>query len=379
MTEEENIREEIDEIVKKKKNKFLQSLDSNMYFKSVFSGDSLSFEWIDQIEFSCPYIDIVVRNPKLTLIKEERVVNAEKSKKVTVESIKDLSKHTNYISKYDEEKNYIQPSKILNIFNEETYNIYENRFLYTLVKQVESFIFKKEQELKDFKLNDTKLLEYSATSKTDYEKVSIELRLNSESFPNDKPNPKIDEEIKVAKARLKRIKDYIGSWNRSELFKELEKAHINLVNSPIKKTNILLKNPNFQIAVKLWDYLQKYDMQEKNIIRPDMEQTGKNPLQDFIDHSFLIDYFVLDSISKKKKDQKEKMSQYAILLLTEEIERTIRLLNNMGINIDEETILNMVAKNLKDEKNEKLIGADDVKKKFKNAMDEYLERMQDVL
>ena len=379
MTEEENIREEIDEIVKKKKNKFLKSLDSNMYFKSVFSGDSLSFEWIDQIEFSCPYIDIVVRNPKLTLIKEERVVNAEKSKKVTVESIKDLSKHTNYISKYDEEKNYIEPSIILNIFNEETYNIYENRFLYTLVKQVESFIFKKEQELKDFKFNDTKLLEYSATSKTDYEKVSIELRLNSESFPDDKPNPKFDEEIKVAKARLKRIKDYIRSWNNSELFKELEKAHINLVNSPIKKTNILLKNPNFQIAVKLWDYLQKYDMQEKNIIRPDIEQAGKNPLQDFIDHSFLIDYFVLDSISKKKKEQKEKMSQYAILLLTEEIERTIRLLNNMGINIDEETILSMVAKNLKDEKNEKLIGADDVKKKFKNAMDEYLERMQDVL
>ena len=379
MTEEENIREEIDEIVKKKKNKFLKSLDSNMYFKSVFSGDSLSFEWIDQIEFSCPYIDIVVRNPKLTLIKEERVVNAEKSKKVTVESIKDLSKHTNYISKYEEEKNYIEPSKILNIFNEETYNIYENRFLYTLVKQVESFIFKKEQELKDFKLNDTKLLEYSATSKTDYEKVSIELRLNSESFPDDKPNPKFDEEIKVSKARLKRIKDYIRSWNNSELFKELEKAHINLVNSPIKKTNILLKNPNFQIAVKLWDYLQKYDMQEKNIIKPDIEQAGKNPLQDFIDHSFLIDYFVLDSISKKKKEQKEKMSQYAILLLTEEIERTIRLLNNMGINIDEETILNMVAKNLKDEKNEKLIGADDVKKKFKNAMDEYLERMQDVL
>ena len=141
----------------------------------------------------------------------------------------------------------------------------------------------------------------------------------------------------------------------------------------------MLKNPNFQIAIRLWDYLQKYDLQERNMIRPDMEQTGKNPLQDFIDHSFLIDYFVLDSISKKKKDQKEKMSQYAILLLTEEIQRTIRLLNNMGINIDEETILSMVAKYLKDEKNEKLIGVDDVKKKFKNAMDEYLERMQDVL
>jgi len=379
MIKEETIAEEIDEIVKKKKNKFLKSLESEMYFKSVFSGDSLSFEWLDQIEFSCPYLDIIVRNPKLTLIKEERIVNVEKSKKVTVESIKDLSKHTNYISKYDKEKNYVEPSKILNVFNEETYNIYENRFLYTLIKQVESFIQRKEEELKNFKFNDTKTLEYSATSKTDYEKVNIELRLNSESFPNEKPNPEFEDEIKVAKARIKRVKDYLKSWNNSELFKELERLHISFVNPPIKKTNILLKNPNFQIAVRLWDYLQKYDLLEKNHIRPDMDKSGKNPLQDFIDHSFLLDYFVLDSISKTKKEQKQKMSKYAILLLTEEIQRTIRLLNNMGIDIDEEYLLELVAKSIKEEKNERLIGTEDVKKKFKNAMDEYLERMQDVL
>ena len=379
MTKDEKNVDELDELAKKKKNKFLKSLESNMYFKSTFSGDALSFEWIDQIEFACPYLDIIVRNPKLTLIREERVVNVEKSKKVTVESIKDLSRHTNYISKYDEEKNYVEPSKILNIFNEETYNIYENRFLYTLIKQVEDFVFKKEEELKNFKYNDSKVLEYSATTKTDYEKVNIELRMNSESFPDENPDSKFEDEIKMAKLRLKRIKDYIRSWNNSELFKELERLHITLVNPPLKKTNILLKNPNFQIAVRLWDYLQKYDMMEKNIIRPDMEQTGKNPLQDFIDHSFLINYFVLDSISKKKRVQKEKMSKYAVLILTEEIQRTIRLLNNMGINIDDETILNLVANNLKEKKSEKLIGVDDVKKKFKNAMDEYLERMQDIL
>jgi len=379
MGKEENIVDEIDELVKKKKNKFLKSLESNMYFKSVFSGDSLSFEWLDQIEFSCPYLDIIVRNPKLTLIKEERVVNVEKSKKVTVESIKDLSRHTNYISKYDKKNNYVEPSKILNIFNEETYNIYENRFLYTLIKRVESFVAKREEELKNFKFNDSKLLEYSASSQTDFEKVTIELRLNSESFPDDKPNPKFDDEIKAAKLRIKRIKDYIKSWNTSELFKELETANITLVSSPIKKTNILLKNPNFQIAVRLWDYLQKYDLQERNDMKPDVEQAGKNPLQDFIDHSFLIDYFVLDSISKTKKEQKQKMSKYAILLLTEEIRRTIRLLANMGISIDEEKLLEMLAKNLKEQKNERLIGIDDVKKKFKNAMDEYLERMQDIL
>ena len=379
MMKEESVASEIDEIVKKKKNKFLKTLESNMHFKSIFSGESLSFEWLDKIESSCPYLDIIMRNPKLTLIKEERVVNVEKSKKVTIESIKDLSKHTNYISKYDKEKKYVEPSKILNVFNEETYNIYENRFLYTLVKQVESFIFNKEEELKNFKFNDSKLLEYDATSFTDFEKVSIELRLNSESISNKKPNPKFNEELKIAKARIKRIKDFIKSWYASELFKELERAHIALVNPPIKKTNILLKNPNFQIAVNLWDYLQKYDMQEKDVIRPSIEKNGKHPLQEFIDHSFLLDYFVLDSISKTKKEQKEKMSKYAILLLTEEVRRTIKLLNNMGIDIEEKKLLEMVAKSLNEEKNDRLVGVDDVKKKFKNAMDEYLERMQDVL
>ena len=73
------------------------------------------------------------------------------------------------------------------------------------------------------------------------------------------------------------------------------------------------------------------------------------------------------------------MSKYAILLLTEEIRRTIKLLNNMGIDIEEKQLLEMVAKSLNEEKSDRLVGVDDVKKKFKNAMDEYLERMQDVL
>lgn len=379
MSKDNFIDNEIDLVVKKKKDKFLKTLDSNMYFKSVFSGDLLSFEWLDKIEFCCPYLDIIVRNPKLTLIKEERIVNVERSKNVTVESIKDLAKHTNYISKYDKENNYVEPSKILNVFNEETYNIYENRFLYTLIKRLEDFIRKKEDQLKKFKFSDSKLLEYSATSETDFERVSIELRLNSESFPDDKPNKKINDEIKLARLRIKRIKDYLKSWDNSELFKELERLHVSFVNPPLKKTNILLKNPNFQIAVNLWDYLVKYDLMEENSLRPDIEQVGKNPLQDFIDYSFLVDYFVLDSISRTKKEQKEKMSKYAILLLTEEVHRVLSLLANMGISIDDDALLKIIAMNLRDNRNERLVGVDDVKKKFKNAMDEYLERTQDIL
>ena len=36
MEKEESVASEIDELVKKKKNKFLKTLESNMYFKSTF-------------------------------------------------------------------------------------------------------------------------------------------------------------------------------------------------------------------------------------------------------------------------------------------------------------------------------------------------------
>ena len=65
------------------------------------------------------------------------------------------------------------------------------------------------ETLKNFKFNDSKHLEYDATSSTDFEKVSIELKINSESISSKKPNPKFSEELKIAKARIKRIKDYI--------------------------------------------------------------------------------------------------------------------------------------------------------------------------
>ena len=65
-----------------------------------------------------------------------------------------------------------------------------------------------------------------------------------------------------------------------------------------------------------------------------------------------------------------------MLLLTEEIHRIIALLINMGMNIDEDKFIAMILKEIKQEKQERLTGIDDVKKKFKNAMEEYLERTQ---
>lgn len=375
----DNFSIEVNEERQKKSKTFLNKLESDMHFNSDYTGDLLSFDWLDEIEKACPFIDIIVRIPKIALIREEEVVKIEKSKKITVASVKDLTKHTHYINKVDKKTDSVEPKKILDVRSEETFNIYENRFLYTLISDMDKFIYEKEKLLDNFAVRDNKSLEYTASTVTTNEKVNVEIKVVSESLPTSKVDDDIKEELKSIKARLKRVKEYIGSWQKSEMIKSLEKAHVSFIKPPIKKTNLILKNPNFRIAVTLWEYLNNYDYEDRDEEKDNIDNDGNDILKGFLDHSFLIDYFVMDSMTAYKREQKKNMSKYAVILLTEEIRRIVSLLLSSGYKITDEELLNMIAKEINKEKSERLVGVDDVKKKFKSALDEYLERVQDYL
>ena len=370
---------ELSEQARETTKRFRKKLASEMSYKSTYNGDALSFDWIDIVEDACPRLDIIVRNAKVALVQEANVELIEKAKRITVESVKDLARHTNYINKFDEATQSVEPGKILDIRNEETFNIYENRFLHTLIYLLDRFVYEREQEIKKLEVSDNKLLEYKAKSETPTEKVHIEIKITSDTIPSDQVNDDLQKKLKEIQARIKRIKEYIASWMKSEMIKSLDKAHIPPVKSPIKKTNILLKNPNFKVATALWEYLNKYGLDDINSDKDNIDNNGNDVVQGFLDHSFLIDYYVLDSISNSKREQKKNLSKYAIVMLSEEIKRIVDLLLSCGIKITEEEIMKLVAQELKDDKSDRLVGADDVKKKFKSAMDEYIERTQEYL
>lgn len=359
--------------------KFHTKLESEMLYQSKYNGDLLSFEWLDEIEEACPKLDIIVRNAKVTLIQEANVELIEKAKRITVESVKDLAKHTNYINKVDPKTNMVEPEKILDIRNEETFSIYENKFLYTLIFTMEKFVYKKEEELKKLDISNNKFLEYKGKTETSSDRLNIFIKISADSINNADINNDLKEKLKDIKLRIKRVKEYIESWKRSEMVKSLCKAHVPFVKSPIKKTNIILKNPNFKVAAKLWEYLQKYDLEDKDTSKDNVNSDGNDVIRGFLDHSFLLDYYVLDSLSNSKRQQKKQLAKYAVVMLTEEVRRIIELLSSAGIKVSEEDIMKLVGQELKQDKNNRLVGADDVKKKFKNAMDEYLERTQGYL
>ena len=360
----------IDQELVDKRDSFLKMVDSDMHYTLNRKSDTLTFDWLDEIEKACPFIDNIVRHPKVTLVNDERTVEIERAKKITVDSVKDLSKHPDYIN--DVVDGEVNISKILDVRKEETYDIYENRFLYTLIRDLDTFMYNKEKELNDLDISDDRTLDYSSTTISNDEKIDIEIKVTAVKQDTEGTN-NLQSLVEKEKERIKKVKVYITSWLRSELVKELEKLHVTLINPPVKPTNVILKNPNFQIAVGLWEYIRNYGRND-SLMKKEMESEGNQALIGYLDDAFLTSYFVLDSISKRKKEEKEKILKYAILLLSEEVYRTMTLLQANGIDITEDELLEALSKLVQKESSNRLVGIEDIKKKFQSEIDEYLKR-----
>ena len=368
-----------DNHIVEKSEKFIKNVNSDMHYKSEFSANGSNFDWLNEVEFALIYLDNIVRSPRVILVNEEEVVKVERAKKITVASIKNLARNTHFIEKIDDVTKDVQPSKILEVRSEESYNTYENRFIYTLIDMLAKFITRQEESLKNLKNNNSKKLQYAASTVVNGERVNIELNIDSKEVIKMDNDKETQEKLKEIKERIKKIKQYLTYWNRSEFMKKLVASRASFVVPPIKKTNLILKNPNFQVATRLWEFLYSYGLNNDDEKKDGLDTTGTNTLKEILDDSFLTQYFVLDSISNSKREQKDKLSKYAIVMLKQQVQRSVSLLLNCGIKITDEQLLELVASEIKKEKNKKLVGKDDIKKKFMSVMDEYLENTQNYL
>ena len=240
---------------------FLNNINAILSVKKDYEKKEYDYEWIDMIDETLPYLDNILRNPKRFIINEEEVVQVEKSKKVTVESIIHLTQHTNYIQKI-EDNGDVKPSKILNINKEESLDTYENRFVYTLINNTRTFFEQRKAVTGDFSyFKDKKELKYEANTQIGTEEVELSLNISSRNEAKLE-SEKTDAKESVAD-RLKRIKIQLDGFTGTELMQTLSRLHVAPVRSPIRKTNVILKNPNFQKAEALWNYIQTYE--EKNV------------------------------------------------------------------------------------------------------------------
>ena len=105
--------------------------------------------------------------------------------------------------------------------------------------------------------------------------------------------------------RIIRVEQKINDLTSSEVYKILEKKHISLIRPPIKKTNVVLKNVNFQYAVKLWNYIQdNFDDKTQNISEKS-DYLDNGDLKKLADETFLLNYLVVNTLNKDQAENEE--------------------------------------------------------------------------
>ena len=276
------------------------------------------FGWIEMMAFTIPYLDNILRKPNRFIVNEEEIVKIEQAKKVSVETIKHLSKNTNFIQTVDKETGDVTPSKLLNVRKEETYNTYENRLVFTLIQNMNRFIKKKKENLtkispeseNNTEEKDNKMLEYSATSTVEDEQIEVNLSLNSKLVPN---SGKDTEELSTIIAQIDEIEKKIQGLQSTEVYKTLAKEHVLEVREPVKKTNVILKNVNFQYAMKLWDYLRDNFEDKDTSTEEQKDYMDNGNLKKMVDETFLLHYLTMQTLDnddiEEKKDTKEEMQK----------------------------------------------------------------------
>ena len=340
---------------------FIDNIDSKVHIITNHTDED-SYEWIDIIEETIPYLDNILRAPNRFIVNEEEIVKIELARRVTVESIKHLSKNTNLIQDYNKKTGDVKPSKILNINKEESVDTYENRFIYSLIKNIQFYIDRKKKNMKPSGGNkDSKKLEYNGCSKLGKEKIDVSMTLNS-NLEN-----KVSEKASPSK-RIEEIELKISDLTSSSVFKAIDKLHISLVTSPIKKTNVILKNTNFQYALTLWNYLQTHvDSNDSKTRKQNSDFYAEGNIKKCINESFLLNYLVLDSVcNKESKQDKKELSEK---LVDNMIEKVI----SIDPNIAETQLKNMIDKKYSVIKYKTVVNERQIEKKFKKSMDKYLD------
>ena len=214
---------------------------------------SVDERWVSAIEDCLPAIDEVLRNPSRFIEETEELLPIERTKKVTTQSIKHLSQHTGLISRV--ENDVVIPSKLLNVFRDESVMTYENKFVNTLLMRLFDFVTERYETALYNGANAVKY-EFSFSDKLERDSERGKLSLSLETvMPSDK-NERSRFFSSDLWERVKHLNMVITDYRKSDFAAQMGNASI---FPPVVRTNPILKNKNLHQCLELWEFLEGYD------------------------------------------------------------------------------------------------------------------------
>ncbi len=217
---------------------------------------SVDESWVKAVEDCLPALDEVTRNPSHFIEETEELLPIERTKKVTTRSIRHLSQHTGLISRI--EGDVVIPSKLLNVFRDESVMTYENKFINTLLIRLYDFVVTRYEEAEEFGASRRKaVFDYTDVIRQGEErgKVSLSLEVSVPTEEKEK-NSFFQSDLW---ARVKKLREVIADYRGSEFASMMGSA---VVRPPVVRTNPILKNKDLRQCLELWEFLEGYDDEE---------------------------------------------------------------------------------------------------------------------
>lgn len=274
----------------------------NRYFDK-----KIDLKWVEEIEACIIPLDNIMRVPRKFIIQEEEIVPIERARKITNESIRHLAQHTNMIAKVEGDD--VTPNQILNVFREESFEVYENRFVYTLMQNLIRFIDVRYNVLFNVSDDDNMAsLKMESTFPRGREKVTYKLEVSAQSGggETDDTATGLDGENATAFQRIERIKKIINEYAHSPFMKELQNCVP--VRPPIMRTNAIQKNPNFRACLKLWQFIQSYNDLGYEITVKESNDMVSEEYRQQLEQMMAVNYMMLkantmseDAVGKQKR------------------------------------------------------------------------------
>ena len=290
-----------------------------------FQKKKFDLDWVEQIEDAVISLDNIVRNPRKFIVIEEDIVDVSLARNISTESVKHLATHTNLIASVNEEGMVI-PSKILNTSKEESFEIYENRFIYTLILKLHQFINKRFDVIKRASITSDS---FSVKINSEYSVGKAKIKYNMETML-DMP---LDEMMKVDTSeltdveRIARLASIVNGFLGSAFAKSMVSCA--LVRPPIVRTNVILKNPDFKKALVLWQFIDTYQSNGFEIKSVDSVDSLQLANQEKFNNLIYLNNILIESIVSQstsdeifesEKDQKKKEKDKELEYITKNID-----------------------------------------------------------
>ena len=259
----------IDELYSKYTSQVEGALEDDRYFQYLFemiqAGDNtlqqknrvlhkvVDERWLTVVEDGIKAIFNIVDKPRRFITTTEEVVPVALAKKITADSVRHLSQNTQFITQNADGE--IHPTKILNVATEESYDLYENRFVYHLIQRLFTFVDKRTDVI-FWSTGDETCNVMSMESKVDdaYEQISYKVEMtikNRQSYvDNDDDHMEIFKRID----HVRRMSRVLRTSSFCDIMNGCAK-----VRSPIQRTNLMMKDPDYRTCYKLWQFIESYD------------------------------------------------------------------------------------------------------------------------